>query len=309
MNNQQKIDKYIDNLITQAEKQTTRIYAKRYKEIKKEIEKLYFQMERTGTPSLNEAMRYNRLDKSLDFIIGELLKAQGDAYKLAQQTMEQTFLENYYRTAFLMEFETQQKLGFGLLTQELIESAVQNPIEKLKLPAIRERNRKQIVDRIRNEMAQGLARGSSYSEMTRIIRDVVSFDAHKSRTVVATEAHRTQVEGRYRSMEQASKYVKVEKMWDASLDKNTRSAHRKLDGKVIPKDENFRSPNGGRGKAPGHMNRAADDINCRCSLVTVVNGRTPEVRRERLEDGTTAVIPYTKYEDWQEARLKKRVVT
>lgn len=309
MDNQQKIDKYLDKLITKSENEVTRIYARRYKEIKKEIDRMYTKYEKNGQLTLADMTKYNRLDKSLDFIIRELLTAQNEAYRLAQNTMEQTFLENYYRTAYLIEFEAQQKLGFGVLSKDLIKSATENPIDKLKLPAIRERNRKQIVDRIRNDIAQALARGSSYSEMTRTIRDAVGFDAHKARTVVATEAHRTQTEGRYRSMEQASKYVTIEKMWDASLDSDTRRAHRKLDGKTIPKDELFRSPNGGKGKGPGHMNKASDDINCRCTLVSVVNGRKPEVKRARLDDGKTAVIPYMNYTDWEKGRLGKKVLS
>lgn len=306
MKNQQELDKYIDKIIQDAEKETTRIYARRYREIRNEIATMYEKYEQGGTLTLAQMSKYNRLDKSLEFIVGELVAAQNSAYRLAQQTMEQTLLENYYRTAYLTEFEAQQKLGFGMLSRETIEAAVENPIDRLKLPAVKSRNRKQIVDRIRNDIAQGLARGSSYREMSRIVRDAVDFDAHKSRTVVATEAHRTQVEGRWRSMEQASKYVKIEKMWDATLDGRTRKAHRRLDGTVLPMDEDFRSDAGGRGKGPGHMHSAADDIHDRCSLVTIVDGYEPEVKRERLEDGTTNVIPYLTYEDWYKNRISSR---
>lgn len=309
MKNQQELDKYIDKIIQDAEKETTRIYARRYREIRNEIATMYEKYEQDGKLTLAQMTKYNRLDKSLDFIIGELISAQDSAYKLAQQTMEQTLLENYYRTAYLTEFEAQRKLGFGMLSRETIEAAVENPIDRLKLPAVKSRNRKQIVDRIRNDIAQGLARGSSYREMSRIVRDAVDFDAHKSRTVVATEAHRTQTEGRYRSMKQAEKYIDVQKRWDATLDSDTRRGHRQLDGETIGTDEEFRSPAGGRGKAPGHMYNAADDINCRCSLVTVVEGYEPTVRRERLEDGSTNTIPYLTYEEWEKNRIGEKVLT
>ena len=305
MKNQQELDKYIDKIIRNAEKETTRIYAQRFKEIQKEISSIYEDYEEDGKLTLAQMTKYNRLDKSLDFIINELLKAQDGAYRLAQKTMKEVFLENYFRTAYLMEFESQRRLGFGSLSNNLVEAAVENPIDKLKLPAVKSRNRKQIVDRVRSEISQGLARGSSYRQMSKIVRNAVEFDAYKARTVVATEAHRTQTEGRYRSMKQASKYVDVQKTWDSTLDSDTRPAHRRLDGEVIDLDEDFRSDAGGRGKAPGHMHNAADDIHCRCSVVTVVNGKRPEVRRERLEDGSTKVIPYTNYEDWYKNRIKK----
>lgn len=304
MNNQQEIDKYLDDLITQRENRVVKLYAMRYKEIKAEIAKMYEMYEEDGVLTMAQMSKYNRLDKSLGNIIELLLDVQTEAYKLAQKSMEEQFIENYYRSAYLYEYEAQQKLGFGLLSQDVVVAATVNPIDKLTLPAVRERNRKIIVDRIRTEIEQGLLRGDSYAAMSKKVKEAVAFDAHKAKTVVRTESHRVQTEGRMKSADQASKYVVMQKMWDATLDSGTRKAHQKLDGQVIGKDENFRSPAGGKGKAPGHMHNAGDDINCRCTVIFVVNGRKPEVKRARNEDGSTTVIPYTSYEDWYKNRIK-----
>ncbi|MCQ6275755.1 hypothetical protein JMM81_12390 [Bacillus sp. V3B] len=130
----------------------------------------------------------------------------------------------------------------------------------------------------------------------------------------------------------ASKHAKLDKMWDGTLDSVTRKAHRKLDGTVVGFDGVFVSIAGGKGVAPGFMFNAADDINCRCSVLYLVNGKKPEVKRARNEespkyqkkladriekymfDGLTAkqaekkakreikppslVVPYQSYEDW-----------
>ncbi|MEC5422117.1 phage minor head protein [Virgibacillus sp. C22-A2] len=305
MKNQNDLDKHLDRLIRKSENQVTKIYAARYKEITKEIDKMYKNYEVGGKLTLNEMNRYNRLDKSLDSITRELLKGQNQACRLAQRTAEQQYLENYYRSAHMYEFTAQRKLGFGLVDNDTIKAAVENPIDKLKLPAVKSRNRKAVVDRIRNDIAQGLARGSSYREMTTIVRKAVDMDMNKARTVVQTESHRAQVKGRDASARQAEKYVKLEKKWSAALDGSTRSAHQDLDGVTIGMDEDFKSPNGGVGPYPSSLNSASDDIRCRCSCLYLVNGREPELRRARTETGDNEVIPYVNYKDWEKERLKK----
>ncbi|SPU09476.1 phage related minor head protein [Bacillus licheniformis] len=52
------------------------------------------------------------------------------------------------------------------------------------------------------------------------------------------------------------------------------------------------------------MHNAKDDINCRCSIIFIVNGQKPEVRRSRIA-GKNVVIPYTTYEEWKN-NLKRR---
>src|SRR5699024_3033234 len=299
--NQKKIDKILDRMVRKSEDEVIKVYANRYKEIIKEIDKLYRKYESNGVLTMAEMSKYNRLDKSLDNITGELLKAQDSSYRLAQKTMEQQFIENYFRSAYLYEFESQRKLGFGQISKETIQAAIENPIDKLTLPAIKSRNRKIIVDKIRNEISQGLIRGSSYQQMTRIIRNLVDFDANKARTVVATEAHRAQVIGRDMSARQASKYVNIRKKWSSALDDRTRDAHQELDGVTIDLDDDFYSDAGGVGKMPGQMNNASDDINCRCSVLYVVDDNEPEVRR----DGQGNVIPYMSYKEWYKNRIEK----
>lgn len=306
MQNQKKIDKYLDKLSRKSESEVTKIYATRYKEITKEIGKMFAKYESKGVLTMAEMSKYNRLEKSMDSIIRELTKAQDKAYLLAQKTMEEQFLENYFRSAYAYEYEAQEKMGFGTLSKEVIQEAVTNDIEKLTLSAVLERNRKEITDKIRQNVAQGLVRGSSYQEMTKIIRDSVNFDAVKARHVVATEAHRAQVLGRARSAMQAGKHVKIEKMWVSTLDEKTRSSHQDMDGVKVGIDEDFETSSGGRGKVPGSMNNAGDDIHCRCTVVYLVNGKEPGMRRARNEDGSNSVIPYTNYNDWYENRIQKK---
>ncbi len=82
------------------------------------------------------------------------------------------------------------------------------------------------------------------------------------------------------------------------MDMRTRGAHGELDGNAADKDGNFRSMAGGYGKGPGLMHNAADDINCRCSVVEDIDGLSPELRRVRDE----GIVPYQTFKQWAEPR-------
>lgn len=302
MNNQQDLDKYLDTLIDKAETESDRIYAKALKDTRKELSLIYEKYETDGVLTLNDMTKYNRLDKLMDQYIVILSDTYNDVYRLSQSTMEQQLTENYFRTAFLMEFEAQKKLGFGQLNPKVIEESFRNPISGLTLKETLEKNRDQVIYKVKQEITQGLVKGESYAKMAKRLTKTFEGDAYKSRRVVRTEAHRAQQLGRLHSIEQAEKYVETERVWDASLDGTTRESHRQLDGQVANEDGLFEI-NGLTAEAPGMFGDPAEDINCRCTVRVQVSGRQPSVRRARNDDGSTSVIPWTNYEDWYENRI------
>jgi SPP1 gp7 family putative phage head morphogenesis protein len=246
------------------------------------------------------------MQKSMDFIIGELVAAYREVYRLTQTTMEEQYLEAYFRQAYLMEFEAQQKLGFGSISSEAVAAAVANPVKHLTLPAIMERNRAQVVYKIQQEISEGLIAGESYAKMAKRLRERLDIDKRKSQLIARTEAGRAQTVAKEASFQQAKKYVDVEKVWDASLDGRTRKTHSRLDGKKADEEGYFHL---GRAKAKGPrlFGIAKEDINCRCAIRMQIRGKEPEVRRARLEDGSTKVIPYTTFDEWKDSRIGEYV--
>jgi len=295
----------LDKLISQAETEIEAIYLQRVKSIRQEIQAMYDKYAVKGVLTLADMTKFNRLANSLKAINREISQAQKEAYRVAQTTMEQQYLQNYFRSAYLFEFEAQQDMGFGVITRATLEAAIANPVDKLRLPALLQRNRAIVIARIKAEIQQGLLAGASYFEMADRIKQVVAIDMRKAKATARTEAHRVQVEARRQAAEQASEHVTLDKVWDATLDLRTRPAHRLLDGISKPMGGLFSSITGAIGPQPGMMANPADDINCRCSLIYRINGRNPEIRRERLDNGKTNVIPYLTYEAWYKNRIKK----
>lgn len=302
MKNQNDLDKLLDRLIKKAETDLDKIYAKRLKRIQREIALMYEKYEREGSLTMADMSKYGRLSKSMEVIVGELVDTYKEAYKLIQTTMEEQYLEAYFRLAYLTEFEAQQALGLGSISKQVLAASLANPIEHLTLPAILERNRANVIYKIQQEITEGLIAGESYASMAKRLRDRLDIDKRKSQLVARTEGGRAQSLGKEAAFRQAEKQLNVKKVWDAALDQRTRLSHQTLDGQYAD-EEGYFHLRGAQSLGPRLWGIAKEDIQCRCAVRVEVDGRQPEVRRARLEDGTTTVIPYTTFEDWKESEI------
>ncbi|UZN53027.1 phage minor head protein [Bacillus paralicheniformis] len=302
--NQNDIDLYLDNMISQAEKRIDQLFVRRLKDINQQIAVMYQKYSSGGELTYTDLNKYNRLRKELEFITKKIDKDFNFILKEIDLLLEKQYVENYLRSAYVYEFEAQVKMGFVIPSEAVIMAAIENPIPELRLPALLETSRNQIISRITVEITQGLLIGDDYEKIAARIEKALDFGRMKARRIARTEAHRVQVSGRLDSAEKASKKADLKKMWVSTLDTRTRIGHRKLDGKVVERDGVFKSIYGGVGKAPGHMHTAKDDINCRCSIIFIVNGQKPEVRRSKIA-GKNVVIPYMTYEEWKKQLEKE----
>lgn len=283
--NHQEIDKFLDDMISQAERKLDIMFARRLKELLFQLREMYRKYSTGKDLTFTDLNKYNRLQKETALIATALTEDYQEILNDIQELMETQYVENYLRSAYIYEFAAQQTMGFGMPSLEQIQNAIENKIPQLTLPSILEFNRNELVRRIASDISQGLLAGESYSDIAYRIEQSVGFGAAKARRVARTEGHRAQMQGRMDSASVAAKHAELKKMWDGTLDSRTRKAHQKLDGTVIEVDEKFVSSAGGKGVAPGLMFNAADDIHCRCSAVFLVNGELPQVRRARdVED-------------------------
>ncbi|MCP3741453.1 phage minor head protein [Rossellomorea sp. BNER] len=282
--NQNEIDKFLDDKITNAEREIDKLFASRLKELLLQLSNMYHKYTSGKDLSHTDLNKYNRFKKEMALMAEAIDQDYRLLLKEIQALMEAQYIENYLRSAYLYEFEAQETMGFGVPSLNVVRKAIENPIELLKLSKLLEGQRNEIVRKISTDIAQGLLAGESYSDISFRIEKSVMFSAKKARRVARTEGHRTQVQGRLDSAKKASKHVEFKKMWDGTLDGRTRTAHRKLDGTIVDFDGIFVSIAGGKGIAPGLMFNASDDCNCRCSVLFLVNGKKPEMRRSRNEE-------------------------
>jgi uncharacterized protein with gpF-like domain len=88
--------------------------------------------------------------------------------------------------------------------------------------------------------------------------------------------------------------VTLKKQWLSTIDDRTRDTHADLDGVTIDLDEPF-EVDGDTGDAPGQFSDPANNINCRCTMISVVEGFEPKQRRVRDE----GIVNYATFDEWK----------
>jgi SPP1 gp7 family putative phage head morphogenesis protein len=300
----EQFDKQADKLSDLTEKELIKAYSLSLKEIRGYMAEVY---EKYGTPDglpYSEMQKYNRM-KSLEEQIKKILfELTGKNAKTLEQTLKDIYELSYYSTGFALESESQVKLSYAMINEEVVNQAVQNPISGLTLNDRLEKNRIELIYRVRQEITQGLILGESYQKIAKRLKDTFEGDVKKSIRVAQTEAHRIKNTARYESLQHAqAKGIELKKKWISTLDSKTRDRHQKLDGQTVDLDKPFKS-DGAEAMHPGGFGKASEDINCRCTFISVLDGFEPTVRASRGEDGKTKVIPYVNYQEWYDNRIK-----
>lgn len=278
--NELEIRTYINKLIAESETKLENVYARMLKETLLEIQRMYTKYKKQGELSYTDLNKYNRLHNIFDRISETLTEEYRVAVQELTAMRKTVYVETYLREAYLFEVFSSIEMGFQIPSVGVIESALSNPIEHLRLPKTMKKHRDQIAYDLQILITQALLRGDSYWDLAAEIEKKFGFFANKARAVARTEAGRAQSIATEKAMEHASKFVKMTKMWASSLDFRVRTAHRTLDGQQADKEGYFHYRSL-KAKGPHMWNRADMDINCRCIVLHLVNGMMPSVRRGR----------------------------
>ena len=195
------------------------------------------------------------------------------------------------------------------INPNVLKQAINNNIEKLKLPAVLDKHRAEIIYQIQQELSIGLMQGARYEQMARNIEKVLIGDGKTSKglqaktmNIARTETHRNVESGFMDCAEHLSEGLegsgliyavtwrtmgdervrpqqryKTKKGWKTSINKNGAN-HQILEGQTVKAGELFDLGyyNGEKveAKAPSQSGIAAHDCNCRCFLE--YNLMTPE---------------------------------
>ena len=120
----------------------------------------------------------------------EIRKTVEDTYKAAYQGMV-TAVERSNSAAKLHE----NLEGIRAITPEIVKRAVENPISGLTLDDTLEKNRREVIYDIKQQIGIGLSQGDRMSTMARRITDRIDIDYRKATRIVRTEAHRVREAG------------------------------------------------------------------------------------------------------------------
>ena len=302
--NQNDIDNYIDRLVNQANKEIETLFAKRLKEIKQIIANMYEKYDRDEPQvTWTELNKYNRLNKELNRIGQMLSQDYREVAKAIKQSQQNIYIEKYMMSLFLYEVASQTSMNFDIPTTQTIQTAIEQPIEFIKLVPTLQKHRDDTLKRIRMHITQGIMSGEGYSKIAKALRDDLGMAKAQSVRVARTETGRALSQaGLDSAMVAKDNGLDMKKRWYATKDTRTRDTHRHLDGTSVDIEDNFHS-SGCVGPAPKlfvGVASAKENINCRCKLLYYIDeDELPTTMRARKDDGTTEVMPHMTYREWE----------
>ncbi|MCG2339277.1 minor capsid protein [Staphylococcus epidermidis] len=304
--NQNDIDNYIDKLVNQAEKEIEILFAKRLKEIKQIIANMYEKYDRDEPQvTWTEFNKYNRLNKELNRIGQMLSQDYREVAKAIKQSQQNVYMEKYMMSLFLYEIASQTSMNFDIPTAQTIQTAIEQPIEFIKLAPTLQKHRDDTLKRIRTHITQGIMSGEGYSKIAKALRDDLGMSKAQSVRVARTETGRALSQAGLDSATVAKDNgLDMKKRWYATKDTRTRDTHRHLDGQTVGINENFHS-SGCVGPAPKlfvGVASAKENINCRCKLLYYIDEDELPTTMRTKEDG---IIPFTNYREWEKNKRKQ----
>ncbi|MGX0208454.1 phage head morphogenesis protein [Staphylococcus epidermidis] len=303
--NQNDIDNYIDKLISQANKEIETLFAKRLKEIKQIIANMYEKYDRDEPQvTWTEFNKYNRLNKELNRIGQMLSQDYREVAKAIKQSQQNIYIEKYMMSLFLYEVASQTSMNFDIPTTQTIQTAIEQPIEFIKLVPTLQKHRDDTLKRIRMHITQGIMSGEGYSKIAKALSDDLGMAKAQSVRVARTETGRALSQaGLDSAMVAKDNGLDMKKRWYATKDTRTRDTHRHLDGTSVDIEDNFHS-SGCVGPAPKlfvGVASAKENINCRCKLLYYIDEDELPTTMRTKEDG---VIPFTTYREWEKEKRK-----
>lgn len=293
----EKHRKEIESLLNKSESGVNKRLQKLYKELAEEttqdIIKLAKEIEETD--KFSKKLQKERLET-----IRSQMYAKANQLEGTQKENIYDFLRHDGQVAFnelFYDFEMTEKipLSFTMLTDKQINVIINTPVANRKLSTRLKGNSTKMKQNLNRVLTRGFAKGLSTQKMAVQIAEIGGANYRRAMNIARTESGRVTSVARQQSQNHAKEIgLKLEKQWISTLDKLTRHTHQILDGKTIDIDAYF-EVSGHKALQPHMFGVAAEDCNCRCRTITIVNGMGPELRKD---NETKEAGEYKNYAEW-----------
>ncbi|QDK70336.1 phage minor head protein [Lactococcus protaetiae] len=265
-----------------------------YEEILSEVDKKVKDwLEHYGDLSFSKRIEFERLlniSNEIRLIIGQ------PSIDIAETIKRHIIIEghNGYNSVYYgIESKYNVNLNFSFLDDSYLKALMNSPVAGKTLSQRLYKYRSRLAKQISDAIARGMAFGYSYSRIAQEIATISEASYRQALTIARTEGGRIRSNTTQQGYEEArAKGVDLQKQWMATLDVRTRQDHSQLDGQIRDIDEPF-EVNGYEGQGPRLFGIAEEDINCRCTTVTVVNGIAP-----KLINSDRTSSKWQNYDEW-----------
>jgi len=248
---------------------------KSYQDILPELRELFLQMEEKwgvdgnlSFPDLNKYNRFDQLVAKMDSISGSVFK---DIVRDIDEDLQEIYVRSYNTTGGIIQEVTGSAVR-GSLQTEVLTKALKTPVGGLTIDLRMDRIRDDLADKMTSVVTRGVQNGDSWTKIAKEFKNDAGKNLSTVQRIVRTEGHRLEEQAK---LDVANKSRKpLLKVWTTERDSRVRPWHMAMDGQARELDEDFESPSGARGQAPGLLNSPEDDINDRCFVVYIEKPET-----------------------------------
>lgn len=287
----------IESLLNKSESGVNKRLQKLYKELADEITQDIIQLSKEieETDKFSKKLQKERLEAIRSQMYTKANQLEGtqkeNIFDYLRHDGHVAFNELFYG----FEMTEEIPLSFTMLTDKQINVIINTPVANRKLSTRLKGNSAKMKQNLNRVLTRGFAKGLSTQKMAVQIAEIGGANYRRAMNIARTESGRVTSVARQQSQNHAKSIgLKLEKRWISTLDKLTRHTHQILDGKTIDIDAYF-EVSSHKALQPHMFGVAAEDCNCRCRTITIVNGMGPELRKD---NEIKEVIPYQNYDEW-----------
>lgn len=277
------------------EKKIRKIYKQLLKELNHFLADEYLKYSKDGILTVAMLQEKSRYAKFLEEIESHVNNLTPEIVALIKNTVEDTYTACYkgMSESVLKAKDTKSALNYLKdlsIRPEVMKRAIENPVSGLTLPDILEKNRKEVIYDIKQQVNIGLMNGDRYETTAKKVAERLDISYGKATNIVRTETHRVTESGfmdcakdisdsldgsglvytaAWRTMKdervRPQHRYRTKSGWKTSISRNGAN-HQKMEGVIIQVGDKFQIEPNVYAECPSTSGTARNDCRCRCFL-------------------------------------------
>ena len=277
------------------EKKIRKIYKQLLKELNHFLADEYLKYSKDGILTVAMLQEKSRYAKFLEEIESHVNNLTPEIVALIKNTVEDTYTACYkgMSESVLKAKDTKSALNYLKdlnIRPEVMKRAIENPVSGLTLPDILEKNRKEVIYDIKQQVNIGLMNGDRYETTAKKVAERLDISYGKDTNIVRAETHRVTESGfmdcakdisdsldgsglvytaAWRTMKdervRPQHRYRTKSGWKTSISRNGAN-HQKMEGVIIQVGDKFQLEPNVYAECPSTSGTARNDCRCRCFL-------------------------------------------
>ena len=277
------------------EKKIRKIYKQLLKELNHFLADEYLKYSKDGILTVAMLQEKSRYAKFLEEIESHVNNLTPEIVALIKNTVEDTYTACYkgMSESVLKAKDTKSALNYLKdlsIRPEVMKRAIEKPVSGLTLPDILEKNRKEVIYDIKQQVNIGLMNGDRYETTAKKVAERLDISYGKATNIVRTETHRVTESGfmdcakdisdsldgsglvytaAWRTMKdervRPQHRYRTKSGWKTSISRNGAN-HQKMEGVIIQVGDKFQLEPNVYAECPSTSGTARNDCRCRCFL-------------------------------------------